>query len=158
MDPISARHNLSDSLNRLIAFDAQGRALWPADELKSLLAQQLQSNLPDLAPGADPLTLADLLHHPQPPLDLLRRVKDFAKFNRFDAASPLPPEVALLLYYGTIAVALIRLNQRITHLSDEDLRDGLAWVLRQPWVDERTLCLFRDGLDHLRAGRHHWRR
>src|SRR5262249_18508201 len=53
-------------------------------------------------------SFGDLLAHPHPLLELLEFVKDFAKENRTDAESPLPREVATVLYYACIAAALAR--------------------------------------------------
>ncbi|MCY2950638.1 MAG: hypothetical protein NTU53_01515 [Planctomycetota bacterium] len=139
MPTANSQPSPSDLLTQLIAFDADGRAICPADALRQHLRH-------------------DLLHHPNPPIDLLRRTKDFAKLNYADPHSPLAPEICLLLYYGCIAAALLRLNQLITHLPDDDLRNGLNWTLRQPWLDQETRTLFHDALAHLRSRRHLWRR
>lgn len=78
----------------------------------------------------------DLFQHPQPPVELLELVKNFAKMNRGRRDSLLPSEVATVLYYLSIAAALVRLRKRITVLSDEELRRGLDWALEQKWVEE----------------------
>ena len=46
-------------------------------------------------------------------------------------SSPLPGEVASVLYYASIASALARLGRRITRLPDADLRRGLLWAREQ---------------------------
>lgn len=164
-----------DPLADLIAFDADGRAIGPANELKAALHQHLHcplfqsfhahalshgANLPALAAAATPpiYSLADLLRHPAPPIDLLWMAKDFAKITKDNPHSPLPPELSLLLYYGSITAALLRCQQRITKLSDDRLRSGLSWAARQPWLDETTRALFLHGLDFLRSPRHLWRK
>jgi hypothetical protein len=78
----------------------------------------------------------ELLHHPNPPLELLRMVKDFAKLNRDRSESLLPGEVATVLYYLTIAAALVRLDERITTLSDHELKCGFIWAIEQKWIDD----------------------
>jgi len=77
----------------------------------------------------------DLFQHPDPPVELLELVKQFAKANRGQPESALPTEVATALYYLSIAAALVRLGQRITALSDEDLRRGFLIVIGQEWLD-----------------------
>jgi hypothetical protein len=89
------------------------------------------------------ITFDDLFHRPDPPVGLLRSVKEFAKANRNRPSSVLPNEIATLLYFGSIVVALKRCGQRITSLTDRDIRAGLDWVLGQGWVDERTKSVFR---------------
>jgi hypothetical protein len=78
----------------------------------------------------------DLFQHRVPPLELLELVKDFAKLNRDQPESVLPTEIATVLYFLSIAAALVRCGRRITALSDEQLRDGFAWALRQSWIDQ----------------------
>jgi hypothetical protein len=165
----------NDLLGQIIAFDADDRAIWPAAELQSSLGRQIRSQLlstlrrPETedqrelavlthSTPAGLETLGDLLQHPHPPVELLRLTKDFAKACNRDPQSPLPPEVSLLLYYACITIALVRCNQRITNLHDDELRDGLHWVVRQPWIDDSLRSLFLQGLDHMRRGRHWWRR
>lgn len=94
-------------------------------------------------------SFGDLLHHPNPLPELLELLKEFAKDNRSDAESPLPREVATVLYYASIAVALSRCGRRITRHDDATLRQGFQWGCDQPWVDEATRGLLRDGTQAL---------
>lgn len=130
---------LSDSLGELIAFDSQGRAVWPAEQLRGVLR-------------------AELLHDAGVSIEALCEAKNRAKAERVDPESQVPPEVCMVMYYACIAAALVRHNQRISKLGDEDLREGFAWSMRQPWVDGRTRELLGRGMEHLRKGRHWWRK
>lgn len=157
-------------LSDLIAFDADGRAVWPAAQLKSALREQLLSGLNNLvadrnlfdaisASTTPPLTnYLDLLRHPRPPLDLLIITKDHAKLAHRDPRSALPPDVALLLYYGSIAAALLRHGRRISRLTDDELRGGFNWAVRQSWVDDETRSLFLKTLRLMRSSLLRWRR
>jgi hypothetical protein len=91
-------------------------------------------------------SFADLFHHPAPPAELLELVKDFAKSNMDHPESCLPSEIAAVLYYTSIATALVRLGSLITHLSDADLRRGLLWAQGQAWLDEETRALLGQAL------------
>jgi RNA polymerase sigma-70 factor (ECF subfamily) len=97
-------------------------------------------------------SIGDLFAHPHPLVDLLALVKDFAKENRTDAESPLPREVATVLYYTSIAVALYRCGQRISRHDDTALRQGFQWGIDQAWVDEPVRVLLREGLKCLSSG------
>src|SRR5438067_9323601 len=134
---------------------------WRAQELSAILEHQLSAPIEsDLAQeaaidkgsalGVNTWTFGDLFHHPAPPIELLRSVKDFAKANRNHPASALPNEIATLLYFASIAVARTRCGRRITSLSETEIRAGLAWALAQDWVDSRTKSLFREAVE--RAG------
>jgi hypothetical protein len=91
-------------------------------------------------------TFEDLFHHPAPPIELLRSVKDFAKANRNHPARALPNEIATLLYFASIAVARTRCGRRITSLGEKEILAGIAWALAQDWVDSRTKSLLREGV------------
>jgi len=137
--------------------------LWRPAELEALLRHQMaapvQVDLSSLAPAlaeqlrglsdAQALTLrsfADLFQHPQPPVELLRLVKDFAKAAHESSEGPLPPEIARVLYYASIAAALARLKTRITSLSDVQLREGFGWVQTRDWIDPATKELVNQAL------------
>lgn len=164
------RQAATSGLDQLIAFDADDRALGPADRLKRALSCRLGSALlRDLRCECEEdrriifelttarhdgiATFADLLHHPKPPLELLLAAKEYAKLSFRERGSPLLPEVAVLVYYGTISAALVKLATRISSLSDDELRGGLNEGIRQPWVDARTRALFFEALAVLRRGR-----
>ena len=89
---------------------------------------------------------------PQPPLELLELVKDFAKANADHPENGLPKEIAAVLYYGCIAAALVRLKARISKLSDAELRRGLGWAVEQPWVDEETRQLLARAVMEITPG------
>jgi hypothetical protein len=91
-------------------------------------------------------SFGDLLHHPNPLPELLELAKEFAKEHRTDPESPLRREVATVLYYASIAVALARCGRRITRHDDATLVQGFRWGREQPWVDEATRGLLREGL------------
>jgi hypothetical protein len=140
---------------------------WQPDELQAVLRHQLASPL-DAALGdsigrklaaidsADsqplPVSLAELLHHPHPPLALLETLKDFSKSHALEAQSPLPREIAMLLYYSAIIVALTRCGSRITGLSDAELRHGIEGMLDCHWIDGDARRLLEQGRDFLQPG------
>jgi DNA-directed RNA polymerase specialized sigma24 family protein len=93
-----------------------------------------------------PASVGALLFGPDPALEMLELAKDWAKDNRTDPESPLPPEVATLVYYACIAAALARCGRRITRHDDAILEQGFRWGLGQPWADEATRRLLDEGL------------
>jgi hypothetical protein len=153
----------------LAAFMAAGdehARLWRPDELGALFRHQLAAPiLVDLG-GFDPATASrlkalsaaqnlvlksflDLFLHPVPPVELLTLTKEFAKSNMDHPDSSLPKEVAAVLYYSSIAAALVRLDRRISQLNDEELQRGLRWAGDQPWVDGRIQQLLGQALQKL---------
>jgi hypothetical protein len=138
--------DLSDALSELIAFDARGRAVWPAKELAGMLERPLEG----LGNGG---SVRALLECPRPDVEVLVAMKTLAKRRQRDL---FPPEMALLLYYGSIAAAMVRCGQRITRLRDEDLRNGFTWAIKQPWVPESVCEVFRQATSRLSGGQN-WR-
>ena len=157
--------NRSDpsALARMMALDTSTTHDWHQTELGSIFHHQLDSPLgfdlgnfvPESKATLDasrptaniPLeTFGDLLRHPHPPLGVLKLMKEFAKVNRDNPESSLPTEIATVIYFAAIVVALTRCGQRITGLDDDALRRGVEWVVAQSWVDESTRSLFRDAL------------
>ena len=153
-------------LAALIGAGAEGARLWLPEELAAVFRHQMQAPvLLDLG-GFDPGTavrlktlseaqglilksFSDLFHHPSPPLELLRLTKDFAKANLDHSESGLPSEIVSVLYYTSIAVALVRLDTRISQLKDADLRRGLLWARDQAWVDEKTKALLIEAAEKI---------
>lgn len=141
---------------------------WDASELAAVLRHQLRApvvfDLGTLGETAQArlqkvfetrrkpgLSFGELLHAPKPSVRLLKLTKQFAKAHRAHPESPLPVEVAAVLYFATILVARLRRRRRISDLHDADLRRGLRWTIRQPWVDEETRNLCQEGLRYLDA-------
>lgn len=150
----------------LLRPSTEAERAWSGDELGEMLRHQMtvpvEAELglaeeaaprpaagPGGVQGASATTFGDLFHRPQPPLDLLRRAKDYAKSVRMDPRAPLPAEIATVLYFASIAAALVHCGQRLTSLEEGQLLRGLRWLLGQPWVDEPTRALAREGLSTL---------
>jgi hypothetical protein len=154
------------SLAAFLAAGAERARLWRPEELSAIFRHQMSSPiLVDLG-GFDPGTavrlknlsdaqslllksFSDLFHHPVPPLELLTLTKDFAKANMDHPDSSLPQEVAGVLYYASIGAALVRLDKRISQLTDADLKRGILWAKDQPWVDDQTRQLLGQALERI---------
>jgi hypothetical protein len=157
------------TLAALLATGEEHAKLWRPDELAAMFRHQMAAPiLVDLgsfdAPAAARLrtlsdaqglllkSFSDLFHHPSPPVELLELVKNFAKANVDHPDSGLPDEIASTLYYTSIASALVRLDRRISQLSDADLQRGLRWTASQAWLDEKTQGLIAAALQKVSAG------
>jgi hypothetical protein len=154
------------SLAAFLAAGAERARLWQPEELGAIFHHQLSAPiLVDLG-GFDPATAArlktlsdaqglllksflDLFTHPVPPVELLALTKDFAKGNMDHPDSSLPNDVAAVLYYASIAVAFVRLDRRISQLSDAELKRGLEWAKGKPWVEAPIQQLLDEALQKL---------
>jgi len=169
-DSLGAVHKgRAKELSALLATGEERARLWRANELAAIFRHQISTPmLVDLG-GSDPRTaarlqlvsqaqglllksFADLFHHPSPPVELLEMVKDFAKANLDHPESGLPSEIASALYYTSIASALVRLDTRISKLSDAGLQRGLSWTREQGWVDDQTRELLGQALAKIATG------
>lgn len=150
-------------LATLLDLSPDAERLWRDEELGALLRHQMtapmQVDLINLERGlalkvrnlaeAQGLTLksfGDLLAHPNPPVELLKITKDFAKACRLSPRSPVPHEIASVLYFASIAAALVRCRRRITGLTNDALAEGFRWVLSRPWLDAPTRALTEESL------------
>jgi hypothetical protein len=154
------------TLAAFLAAGAERTRLWRPEELGAIFRHQLLAPiLVDLG-GFDPVialrlkqlsdaqslllkSFADLFHHPIPPLELLTLTKEFSKANMDHPEASLPPEVAGVLYYASIAAAFVRLDTRISQLKNSELERGLGWAKSQPWVDSPTRELLDQALAKL---------
>ena len=155
------------SLATLIELDeVVPQRVWREEELGAVLAHELatppwvelgplrlsatSATLP--TPGGLRLaTVSDLLHHPDAPLELLVRLKDFAKQQRHSLQSHLPEPVAAALYALAAAAALVRHGQRVTSLGDEALRKHFRWAHDRPWMDSISRQLLAQAIARLSA-------
>ncbi|MFW5923647.1 MAG: hypothetical protein ACOCSQ_04615 [Planctomycetota bacterium] len=148
-----------ESLSRLLGLENQETG-WREEELGAVLEHQLSASLESLrhtsvhraeedcggATDEVPETIAtfrELLHHPNPPLELLKRTKTFARDARMSCGGPLPDAVAAVLYYASIMLAFNRHGERISALSKEDLERGVQGVMKRPWLGENHRELLR---------------
>jgi hypothetical protein len=139
--------------------------VWGPQELKEMLRHQLsaplQLSLGTLSAEVSHqikesqlerlLTLEQLLHDPSPSIELLKLVKRFAKLCRRDRENSLPSEIVMLLYYASIAAAMVRLDQAISDLGPASLKRGMGWLATQEWLSDDLRTLLNQGLAWLEA-------
>ena len=155
-----------ERLAKLLEFSEENKVLWDSGELAVILRHQLDSpivrdlgTLPRAAAerlkravsarGLLLQSFAALFFPPDPPLELLVLTKQFSKAHHNNPDMGLPAEIALMLYYASIAVALLRHHERISKLDDAHMLEGLTWARDQTWVDLRMKQLFQDALTEL---------
>ncbi len=155
----------TEGLARLLAVDDTAAAVWAPAEMEAMWRHQLAAPIeadlydnqnlesksrqsPEMQAFGEK-SFHDLLHHPQPPLELLKLAKDFAKQILAHSEDPQLTEVARALYYASYAAALIRWQQPIGRMGNERLERGFEWSLKQPWLDSQTKKLIAAARDTL---------
>jgi hypothetical protein len=153
------------AISTLLDFRDVTRHAWATEELAAMFRHQLAAPL-QLSLGvlsaevahqlrvADPplnplMTLGQLFSHERPPIELLKLVKRFAKICRGDPNNPLPSEIVMMMYYGSIAAALTRAAMPISDLPAGALRRGIKWMSNQSWVTAEMRELLREALARL---------
>ena len=153
------------SMSTMLNLNGVNVHAWGSQELREMLRHQLaaplQLSLGTLSAevahqvkqaGVDPrMTLDQLLNHPRPPIELLKLVKRFAKMCRRDRENALPSEIAMLLYYASIAAALLRTEQPISDLKPASLQRGMSWLIGQEWLTDDMRSLLKDGLARVQS-------
>ncbi len=104
-----------------------------AEEFTDMMNAPLR-DLPGLE-YAGPGTLRELIWDPAPPVELLRRVKDWANVGRLGQDALLPTALANGIYFLILAAALEHAGARITGLPDSELRAGFEWLDEQTWLE-----------------------
>lgn len=64
----------------------------------------------------------------------------------------LPEEIAAVLYTLSVLAARTKCKRQMSKLDDHALRDAVEWALQQPWVDDSTRELLREGYQALGCG------
>ena len=152
-----------EGLTRILSIDEDVKELWQAQEIEAMWRHQLAAPIGiDLetvisvtgtelrkSPHFEAFrqkTFADLFRDPSPPLEVLKLTKEFTKQTLRDCEEGQLRELASALYYASYAAALIYHGQCIGSMSENELRPGFNWALRQGWIDEQTKKLISTAL------------
>ena len=111
---------------------------------KELVRRYDQPGWPGDAGEPAALTFGELFSSLNPPLEVLRIVKDYAKQAIEIADGPIPEELGAVLYYASICCALLRCGQSISRLDPQAMGEGLEWALGQPWLNDALRELFTE--------------
>lgn len=100
----------------------------------------------DPAPATLKLSLGSLLSHPQPPLETLQALKNYASSQGQQNALDRNREFHLAIYFAAIAAAKLRHGQEISSSRPAELISGCEWLVSQDWLDEETRQLVAEFL------------
>ncbi len=148
-----------EGLARILALDEAAADVWAPEEMQAIWQHQLSAPIeldlstvesarsmkksPELASFLA-LRFGELLGHSQPPVELLRLTKEFAKQTLKDSEDAQLKDVATALYCASYAAGMTRCQTRIGGLDDEELDRAFQWALNRPWLDEGTKKLIAD--------------
>lgn len=104
------------------------------DVLRSL-SEELQS--------VSGLPLGKLLKNPKTKTTLLRRVKDFGKELGTSANDEIERDVALAIYFASIASALVFHNVKISEYSYKQLEQSFEKLSKEGWIPPNLTGLYK---------------
>ncbi len=154
-EPTKRRQTEARILGNLMDETTSARTSWRDSDYGAILVHQLNaalvSDLTQLLPDVRNSQLPDrsfreLLLSPDPSLEALRLVKDFAKQLSRRAQLAYPEDVATVLYYASIAVAELRTRTVITELPRRDVLNGYRWAADRPWMPADIKGLFDEAV------------
>jgi hypothetical protein len=117
-----------------------------------LLQERHQERLTQVANESELLqaNVGEVLFHEDPPLELLRGLKDTVKVLRRAADDDgYANSVLVAVYYLCAAAAMAAHGQAIVRCSDEELATNFRWLAQLPWADEPTKQLAERALKRL---------
>lgn len=92
--------------------------------------------------------LGDLLQNPERGISVIKEIKEYAKQSGASAKSEIESDIFLVIYYGTIANALLFHNQKITQHSYKDLEQFFCSFTQKGWVLDELTELFKKAQEY----------
>jgi len=96
-------------------------------------------------------TLGQLFEHPRPSIEALKFAKELGKAVQTHVETNWPRQVGAVIYYSSLAVALVRHGRTIGRLTDKELGEGFAKLKELPWLPDPIKCLFAEAQTKLPA-------
>ena len=162
--------NRPEGLARVLALGDSTGDLWSPEEMQAMWQHQLSAPLqidldnmhssrlaelkdaPDLQPHLSK-SFADLLLDPQPPFELLKMTKDFAKQILKSGEDSQLNEIATVLYHAAYAAGIVAHQKRLGGMDEAELQRGFRWALSRVWLDDSTRKLIGQASDSLASAR-----
>ncbi len=145
-DEAWSHRDLAEMLEHLLACDLTTELDGPNNVTEQTLRQLAGSCTPPLE------TLGDVLTTPNPPVELLKIIKEYSKVVSGLPDRTLPKPIATVLYLGSIVAAWVHGGVKITQHSRQDVAGGVSWSLSQPWLEMNLRDLFEQFLQDTATG------
>lgn len=130
-------------------------APWESADLPAIWTDLLDKSVGVFAETVDPIealrlvkrgrsanppitTLRDLLHHANPPPDMMTILATTAQANLANAEPPIPHAISRVINgYSLLSIRWIK-AEAIPEVSDATLWSQLAWMISLNWLDDQT--------------------
>ena len=114
----------------------------PVDGMLTKILPILIKSLSDELVAVSGFSLRDCLTNPATKPVILRRIKDFAKDSGAAAQTQAQAEVAKIVYFAAVAVALVYHGTRITGHAYQDLLRSFQLCAQQTWIPQDLMEVF----------------
>jgi hypothetical protein len=134
----------------------EGRSQQKADMLSRSLSQPLplDKSQMDMLPSAlgqlchsigllAGETISELLNNPATDMAAIQRIKRYSKELSAQAKSTAENDVAIAIYYASIAHALVFHDRRITRFSYERLENSFCCLVKEEWISKDLSVLLK---------------
>ena len=75
--------------------------------------------------------------------ELLRQIKESSKKLANSRNHAVPPQIFMLFYTLTSLLGLTRHHVKLYSISDQEMKQNVAWYLKQEWLDNRIARFFK---------------
>ena len=129
---------------------------WKADMLSRSLSQPLplDKSQIDMLPSAlgqlcrsigllAGQTISELLYNPSTDVSLIKRIKRYGKELSGQVRSSDENDVAVAIYYASIAHALIFHDRKITRFSYKELENSFSRLVKEKWISKDLSVLLK---------------
>ncbi len=106
------------------------------------LLPDISSLLTGVVGGCSGEPIGNLLQKSEVEISVLRKIKNYNNDLSKCAETKLDRDVAVVLYYGAVASALVFYNKRITGLSYKDLERSFSSLVGKSWITTELVKLF----------------
>lgn len=95
-----------------------------------------------------------LLNNPQTPITLMEKLKEFSKNLSETARTEVETDAALVLYYASIAYAIIHHGLKISRFSYPSLIDSFISLTEKDWIVPECQRLFSKAIEQCQQKNH----
>ncbi len=106
------------------------------------LLPDISSLLTGVVGGCDSESIGNLLKSPEVEISVLRKIKNYNNDLSKCAESKIKRDVAVVLYYGALASALVIYNKRISRFSYKNMERSFSSLIGKSWITTDLVKLF----------------
>lgn len=111
------------------------------------LLPDISSLLTGVVGGCGGESIGNLLQNPEVEISVLRKIKNYNNDLSKCAKSKIERDIAVVLYYGSVASAMVFHNKRISGFSYKNLEKSFSSLIGKSWITTELIALFTKARD-----------